>query len=357
MKNINNSSTFNVQSSKFNLLILSNSPGEITAWVAPVAKEAKKQNPNCHITLLLTPCQYASGEELAVAKAISEIDRIYAPKETFRLLFFSSWFRKKFPKGTVLFLGGDPFYAKLFGLKYRLPVKIYSKPTYKELMYEHVRDFKTTKKEEGCLFMCGSRPTHFFNLLPLITETVQEIKKLQPDFQAKLLVSPFIKKNDFAVYQEKNNLSEFTIIEQEDSRKIISQAKLVVTIPGTNNMEIAYLGKPAMVIFPLNHPEYILFDSVLWYLAKVPLLKQLIFRIIINYVSNKKRYFSIVNEMADKYIYPEITEVIKPQKTAKDILNLYNNFEKLENIKKELSFFKPKINLVEKICEEILLKA
>ena len=363
----------------FSLFIQSNSPGEITAWVKPIVQTAQKQNPNCHITLLLTPCQYASGKEVEVAKNISGIDQIYTPSQTIKLLFSWPWFSKQNQPGAILFLGGDLLYAKLFGLKYRLPVyaytqnkikksllirKIFSRALDGDLMAERTKNFSENKTkifakhqlrdQDYCLFMCGSRPQHFFNFLPIITETVQCIKKRQPSFQAILLVSPFIHQNDFTKYQKKHDLSDFIIISQPaNSLELISIAKLVVTIPGTNNMEIAYLQKPAIVVFPLNHPEHILTDGLLCFLGKIPLLNLLLQKIIISIVKRKKRYFSLPNEIAKQYIYPEIVEKINPSKLADTILKTYHDNAKLTLITKKLTTLTLPTNPAQTICQQI----
>jgi lipid-A-disaccharide synthase len=99
------------------ILILSNGPGEITTWVFPVVKQLRYQlgndSPKVRISLVLSPCPHAAGNELAIASLYPEIDRIQGAESFFPFLLWGKtadnwdWDRK----GMVIFLGGDQFYT------------------------------------------------------------------------------------------------------------------------------------------------------------------------------------------------------------------------------------------------------
>jgi lipid-A-disaccharide synthase len=97
------------------ILILSNGPGEITTWVLPVVKQLRLKlgSDKARISLVLSPCPHATGNETAIAAKYPEIDRIQGAKYFFPFLFQGktkdNWDWDQ--KGLVIFLGGDQFYA------------------------------------------------------------------------------------------------------------------------------------------------------------------------------------------------------------------------------------------------------
>ena len=64
----------------FDILILSNGPGEITTWVRPVVQALREQSQNqsfpARISLVLSPCPNATGKEVNIARSYPEIDRV-----------------------------------------------------------------------------------------------------------------------------------------------------------------------------------------------------------------------------------------------------------------------------------------
>ena len=64
----------------FDILILSNGPGEITTWVRPVVKALRNKlghdRNNIRISVVLSPCSNASGKEADIALSYPEVDRV-----------------------------------------------------------------------------------------------------------------------------------------------------------------------------------------------------------------------------------------------------------------------------------------
>ena len=56
--------------SGYDIYITANSPGEMSGWVAPVLNAFRRLNAETRITVVLTPCPYASGREEAFAGSI-----------------------------------------------------------------------------------------------------------------------------------------------------------------------------------------------------------------------------------------------------------------------------------------------
>ncbi|NJO62135.1 MAG: lipid-A-disaccharide synthase [Richelia sp. RM2_1_2] len=114
----------------FDILILSNGPGEITTWVRPVVKSLRENLGNdrdkVRISVILSPCANASGKEADIALSYPEVDRVQSATNFFPFLLtgktVDNWDWRD--KGVVLFLGGDQFFTVVIGkrLGYRTVV-------------------------------------------------------------------------------------------------------------------------------------------------------------------------------------------------------------------------------------------
>lgn len=106
------------------LVILSNGPGELSTWVRPVLQGLMMRPQFSRVSILLSPCPHAGGNEQTVAATFPGVDRVLGPEQFFPFLLWGKtpdawkWHRQ----GVVVFLGGDQFYAVAIGkrLGYRI---------------------------------------------------------------------------------------------------------------------------------------------------------------------------------------------------------------------------------------------
>ena len=116
---------------KFDILILSNGPGEVTTWVRPVVQALRQKlghdRTHVRISVILSPCPNASGKEAAIAQSFSEVDRVQPPEYFWQFLLwgktFENWDWRD--RGVVVFLGGDQFF----------PVAISKRLGYRTVVY------------------------------------------------------------------------------------------------------------------------------------------------------------------------------------------------------------------------------
>ncbi|XLQ11228.1 MAG: lipid-A-disaccharide synthase [cyanobacterium endosymbiont of Epithemia adnata isolate EadnSB Bon19] len=114
------------------ILILSNGPGEVTTWVRPVVKAIREilgwNSSQVRISVVLSPCPHATGQEAAIAGRYLEVDRVQSSEHFFDFLFWGktaeNWNWHK--HGIVLFLGGDQFYPILLGKRLGYRTVIYA---------------------------------------------------------------------------------------------------------------------------------------------------------------------------------------------------------------------------------------
>lgn len=114
------------------ILILSNGPGELATWVKPVVKELRERlgddRSQVRISVVLSPCANASGQEVAIARRYPEVDRVQAPDYFFPFLLWGKtadqWDWRS--RGVVLFLGGDQFFPVIIGKRLGYRIVIYA---------------------------------------------------------------------------------------------------------------------------------------------------------------------------------------------------------------------------------------
>jgi hypothetical protein len=112
------------------LLILSNGPGEVMTWVRPVVKALRLHfgESRARISVVLSPCPHASGQEAAVLERFPEVDRVQGPEGFWPFMLRGKtqahWDWRS--QGVVLFLGGDQFFAIAIGKRLGYKVVTYA---------------------------------------------------------------------------------------------------------------------------------------------------------------------------------------------------------------------------------------
>jgi len=329
------------------LFILSNSPGEISVWVRPMVEHLMKQTTEFDISLCLTPCQYASGNELTVAYEIPGINRVFRPKETFQLLL--KGFVTPIKTGTVLYLGGDPNYARLLGWRLKIPAIAYTQhkgfPTFgfKKVFYKHkdgdlmaarVLSFSAKREtilqkynlvdQDYMLLFPGSRPQHFENFINFLSGTFESLKQSQPDIKLIVSLSPFITDEILSKYKMLLDKMDAHVI-RGNSLELLSISKLLVTIPGSNTAEAMYMGTPMLIMIPLHKPKYIILDGLAGLVGNIPGIGTLIKRLIILIMKKKYAFFSLPNCYFNRKIVPEVTGSFSQETLQTEILALWDN--------------------------------
>ncbi|MBW4471270.1 MAG: lipid-A-disaccharide synthase [Stenomitos rutilans HA7619-LM2] len=114
------------------IVILSNGPGELATWVKPVVQALRQQCGNdrtqVRISVVLSPCVNASGQEAAIAHRYPEVDRVQSAEHFFPFLLWGQtadkWDWRS--QGVVLFLGGDQFFPVVIGKRLGYRTVIYA---------------------------------------------------------------------------------------------------------------------------------------------------------------------------------------------------------------------------------------
>ncbi|MCE1248168.1 MAG: hypothetical protein LWY06_16125 [Firmicutes bacterium] len=297
------------------VVIVTNSPGELSSWVRVITDSIKAKKPDTRIIVMLVPCPYATGREEEIARSFPSVDVIFTPGDFLQFLFFNKTPGNiKFSqRGVVVFLGGDFWHAAWASWKLNFPAIAYTARSYagwcsrfryilcpdervrrglQELKVPDrkikvvgnlvVEGVKPTKNRTECYsqwnldpsrltvgIFPGSRIYNMQDSLPVFLKVAEEIKQQEQNVQFIIGLSPFIHLDEInkaiesphtpipGVCGRVSNSGSMLMVEtsgglqipviQSLQYDIMNIADMIITIPGTNTAECAFLGKPMVV--------------------------------------------------------------------------------------------------------------
>ena len=375
------------------IVLVANSPGELTSLVKPIAEKFRAKSPDSRITLFLTPCQYSSGKEVEYVKKNLAVDQVVSADEYKKWVLGGTLPRDlKFSAlGAVLFLGGDLLHATLIAKKLEFPAYAYLAGKhigwtgfYKkffvpdqaafsrfsdqaeqlvlsgDLMVDSVRGLDKAEAQKKwhldsarptLALMPGSRAWEIKHMLPLYEKIVKLLKGKMKGLQTMVIVAPF---TSVAEIEKHARGHLFDVYAPLDSA---TAADLALTIPGTNTAQLALLGVPEVMIFPLDDPKVIPLEGLLHYLGVIPLLGALIKRIVAHILNKNTRFFALPNIKAERMIIPEFRGRIRPVRVAELIEGLLKDPDRLFKMSQELKVSLGAPGAAEHITEVILNEA
>lgn len=379
-----------------NIIITANSPGELYGWARPLARRLKETGNN--IILVLLPCVFSSGQEKRVASEMSFIDGVVTGKEYLYFMFLYKKLKvfEKFPPHIIVHLGGDLFHSALMARRFNIKAIAYKwankmwdsyfikylvpQKKFKEIMLQHaieeekievtgefvadavLDELKDEKEHKDMVpghpvicFMPGSRSHELKCLVKFFMKTAELISVEIPSASFILSLSPFISMDiflkilsspvargftgsDVKFHTEGNYLetsSGVRVFLYQGGTGAIARSDFVITIPGTKSSEAAVLGKPMIVITPMNRPDLIPYCGFIGLLDLIPFGSYLKGILILQLVKTFG-FTALPNILAGREIVPEMTEVITPEKVTAKILQLLKDSEKLKIMSEEL---------------------
>jgi lipid-A-disaccharide synthase len=66
---------------------VANSPGELSGWVKPITRTLKQKEKAIKISVIIPPCQYASGMEKEVVSGFPDVDGVAGPTDYLKYIF------------------------------------------------------------------------------------------------------------------------------------------------------------------------------------------------------------------------------------------------------------------------------
>lgn len=351
------------------LVIVGNGPGEVAGWAVPVAAEARRlaadEGRAIEIALCLPPCQFASGQEQAAAASAGVFDRIVDPRATLRLaLGLPGWAPAAPP--TLLHVGGDFWFSRRLARRWRARAfafverthiwrvhRAYERifaptlalgerlarlgvPAHKVLVTgDPIQDAVLADRAEDApaggkngrpfvAFLAGSRDSVFSAVFPFWVETASALRRQVPEARLLAVISPFVSP---AVQQEllarhRGALEASGIEVGHGGRAAVRQADLVLTIPGTNTLELAMMRLPSLVVLPFSLAPRIPSEGAIEWLTRVPRLGlALKLHLARRYIASRP-YLALPNMRAKRKIMPELVGAVTPEQVAAEAARL-----------------------------------
>jgi len=356
---------------------VSNAPGEITAWVATIVSYCAPLFDNsCQITLCLVPCQYASGQESTLASRIKGLSRVLSVKKTLKLCIGLDSFDRRYTRGAVLGLGGDPFYTQLLAWRSGFSASIYTEHHrnpgwfFKHVFYKHLHgDLMQSyckqqlnmlpapnhlkKKRPIILVLLGSRPAHFKAFGAFFIQALPLFFQLNQTHDVMINIAPTINAE-----LEKEVVGGYThpalFITQQPTLSLLKITDLMVSLPGTNTAEALFAQVPMLTVAPLNRPELVQIDGILGFIETLPWVGMALKRYIIQKMAKRIRFISLPNRLKQSLICPQLMAVLTPDELAAHIHQLAIDEPQLRAIKERLAAFEKGEPIVDTILTHIL---
>jgi len=114
------------------VILTTNSPGEVSAWVKPVVKKLNELNIEKSIYVFTPPCVFSSGKEGDVLTNLDGVTATFNSRQYLKYILFNikpDGFDPS-PNGFVLFLGGDFMHAVFLGKRLNYPIYSYTERDY-----------------------------------------------------------------------------------------------------------------------------------------------------------------------------------------------------------------------------------
>lgn len=374
------------------LIILANSPGEMSGWVAPVVTQVRAILPDVQITVALIPDWFTSGREREFATQLP-VDRVAGVFTVIRSIW-QDLEACRARKNLVLFLGGDALYAKGLAALLKCQAMAYMPRVYHPA--DFVRIFVPTAVERERAIrkgadpdhivvvptlaldsvipsgtpteiktrlglpenarpifslMAGSRPSYVGLSIDFMLDIADELLARHSEARALLPVSPFIDRElVLAVLRQRGMDWEATstgdtflagpdrriLIVFTHSHDAFVVADLAIVLPGTNNLQCAALGVPFVMLMPLNSIEHIPFEGLLGFLYPKFFPFNKLKKYVISYLSKRVPYLSMVNRMAGRMLSPELRGVLTPAGVAEAVSDLWLDTPRREQLRADL---------------------
>ncbi|PPT05561.1 Lipid-A-disaccharide synthase [Geitlerinema sp. FC II] len=320
-------------SQPFDLLILSNGPGEIATWVRPVVEEVRRQFENVRISVILSPCPHASGREADIVASYPEVDRVQGAAAFWDFLLWGKtaehWEWRD--RGVVLFLGGDRLFPVIVGKRLGYRIVVYAE--WEAQWYRWVDRFGVATQKAidnapkryahklsivGNLmadargdtdanpdtanttlgFLPGSKPLKLTLGVPLSLAIADRIHPLRPDVQFIVPVAPTVDLETLAKYADPQFNRAISALNwpggepifddgipylvtssgvklrlwtQTPATEVLQQCALCITTVGANTAELAALAVPMLVLLPTHRLDIMrAWDGIPGLLAHLP---------------------------------------------------------------------------------------
>lgn len=364
------------------LILAGNGPGELTGWIRPVARAARavagETGETVRLTLALSPSQFAGGRELAVVQQWGIFDQVLDPRSCTRLALGLG----RFPVGrnaALVHLGGELWlsgriaarlgipacalaettliarrhrgFAKVFAVSEKVAAALATRGIPREKILvtgdprvdalpqiadRHVSlptyDLRPTT--DGITnrylvsFLPGSRDRFFQVLVPSFLRHAGAVAAMLPGTAFQMIISPFLSPALVEAARKAVKVHapglEVTWVTGE-AWAALTRSDLVVTIPGSNTLELAMAGVPFVVVVDTDLMDRAAVEGPLQWLARLPWLGAPLKRMALSRYLTRHRFVALPNQLAGRPLVPEWIGRWTPQALAERVTALLHD--------------------------------
>jgi lipid-A-disaccharide synthase len=352
------------------LVLVSSGPGEVSNWAAPMAEAASawaaSRGAPLTISLILPPCQFASGQEVAYARRRGPFARVLGPRACLALV---AGFRR-LPvsgPGCVLHLGGDLWYTATLGQRLGFPALAYVEtelirkrahrfrrifvPSQRladrlvsarvprdlvrvvgDLRVDHLASFRAVagapRRGIRVALLPGSRGWIVEGMLPFLLDTAAAMRAVRSEISCSVIASPFLAPDALgrllAPHRERLRALEIDVV-QDERLQALAECDLAITLPGTNTVELAVLGVPMLVVLPLDRPGRIRTEGMSEWVSRLPGLGTAIKTTMARRFARRGQLVAWPNREAGRQVVPEMVGSVVPAEVARRALALLSD--------------------------------
>jgi lipid-A-disaccharide synthase len=111
------------------------------------------------------------------------------------------------------------------------------------------------------------------------------------------------------------------VLEEPQRYAAMRQARLALTLPGTNTLELALAGLPSVVLLPLHKPEMLPLEGFLHWLLLLPGARPLK-QALVRRVAARIPFLALPNQWLGEEVFPELRGIFSPAEVARKGLAL-----------------------------------
>ncbi|MDO9508517.1 MAG: hypothetical protein Q7I97_04125 [Thermovirgaceae bacterium] len=340
------------------MLILANGPGELWCWARPMIPALADMG--FEVSLRLLPCQYAAGNETLIARNLGAAD-VTPPMSIFGSLVRG----EKDPPRAVLQMGGDLLFGLALSLKNRVPLFCYTYAP-KPLLGRCDEVFAGFEQARhtllpGCdkvfvagdlvadslamdvdefhwpenaayrvAFFPGSRRSIRSAALPFIKGVRNSLAGRLNGVEAVSALSPFASVEEIEEWRAAGLNPSIS-----STGSILKEADLAITQPGTNTLEMAYIGTPGIVALPFAFLRHVPLPGLKGAVASIPFAGPLLKEAALRSASRGRGFLAWPNRLTGREIMPEMVGDFSADDVAVAAAELLLNRDRREQITAE----------------------
>ncbi len=391
------------------VILATNGPGELYAWVAPLVQVLRSSQPGWQLWVVLLPCQFATGNEARMAQTLP-IDGVVATAAFWELLTSKG---KSVgltdAQGIVLSLGGNtrlalrlggalgygvyrysyvPFWhrglRKLFvhddaalAKAARLGAPASRLELVGNLAADAVAQAETLPKAGNphIYLNMGSRDRFSVFLIPFMLALADELGQRYPQASfvwplSRLLSEKAVEDGisglerhilDGLVSRREGNTVltpagvRVDIIPEEQRYAHMRAADLAVTIPGTNTLELGIAGVPAVVLVPMHKPENIPLEGAGHWLGLIPGIGKYLKRYAVRaFIEGLKQPTSLPNRLSGENLMLELTGTFSRAEVVSSLCKLLDDPAELSRRRTRLLETMPRPGAARRLLDHVL---